>query len=155
MDCRLRPQLQLFTAEPLRTPDRPPPPSCTTAAPGTHGSSWQSRDTSVASRTATGTREFLTSPLFHQHVSPPFTYTSLLSQPATPGRHPSADGGHPAADPHSAQQPAAEPAQHSQPPETGKTGHVPRRVANYTQCLHTANHLSSTSGHCRLRSTWR
>lgn len=52
-------QLPPCTAEPLRAPDRPLLPCCSTAAPGTPGSFWQSRDTSVGSRTATETREFV------------------------------------------------------------------------------------------------
>lgn len=45
------------TVELLSAPDRRLPPCCSTAAPGTSSSSWRSRGTSVASRTATGTRE--------------------------------------------------------------------------------------------------
>ena len=44
-------------AECLRAPGRPPPPCCNTAAPGTPASSSPSRDTCVASRTPTETRE--------------------------------------------------------------------------------------------------
>lgn len=53
----LRFQLPPSTAESLRAPGRPPPPCCSTAAPETLASSSPSRDTCVASKMETETRE--------------------------------------------------------------------------------------------------
>lgn len=53
----LRYQLLPSTAESLRAPGRPPPPCCSTAALETLASSSPSRDTCVASKMETETRE--------------------------------------------------------------------------------------------------
>lgn len=73
-EYRLCFQLRLFRAE----PDTPWPRCCSTAAAGTHGSSWLSRDTCVASRTPTETRK-MAAPQRSVSTGPTLTFLSAYS----------------------------------------------------------------------------